>query len=80
MPQQLINIPVRSRTPLVELPRTNKLIRSVEQALASEGRVLVRYSGTENKARIMVEGPDAAKTKTWAEEIAAEMQREIGGA
>jgi len=78
VPQELINIPVKSRTPLNELPLTQKLIRRVESDLAAEGRVLVRYSGTENKARILVEGPDAAKTKSWAEEIAAEMQREIG--
>lgn len=77
VPQHLINIPVASRTPISELPITSALIRKVEGALAGEGRVLVRYSGTENKARIMVEGPDAAKTQSFAEEIAAELAKEV---
>jgi phosphoglucosamine mutase len=40
--------------------------------------VLVRYSGTENKARVMVEGPDAALTKQYAQEIAEALEKEIG--
>lgn len=78
VPQQLVNIHVRKKTPLSELPATSLLVRKIEQQMAGEGRVLVRYSGTENKARIMVEGPDADRTKTWADEIAAQLQAEIG--
>jgi phosphoglucosamine mutase len=79
VPQHLVNIPVRTKTPLSELPKTSGLIRKIERELEGEGRVLVRYSGTENKARIMVEGPDGAKTKRFADEIADSMRQEIGG-
>jgi phosphoglucosamine mutase len=49
----------------------------VESALGAEGRVLVRYSGTEPKARVMIEGTDEAKIRAQAEEIVAVMQKEL---
>lgn len=78
MPQCLVNVKVTKKPPLDELPKTKELIRIVERDLGSTGRVLVRYSGTENKARVMVEGPDKEKTKRLAEEIAETMRLEIG--
>jgi phosphoglucosamine mutase len=74
-PQVLVNIKVRERRPLAELPTVQKLIRAAEEKLARDGRVLVRYSGTEPKARVMVEGPDQTVIKGLADEIAAELQR-----
>jgi phosphoglucosamine mutase len=78
VPQSLLNVPVREKRPLAELPSVSQAIRSAEKALGREGRVLVRASGTENKLRVLVEGPDAAKVKAHAETIAAEIRRAIG--
>jgi phosphoglucosamine mutase len=47
-----------------------KAITDVEQKLGGDGRVLVRYSGTESKARVMIEGTDETLIKAWADEIA----------
>ena len=50
-----------------------------EKALGSEGRVLVRWSGTEPKLRIMIEGPDEARIEGWAQDLAAAARRDLGG-
>jgi phosphoglucosamine mutase len=77
VPQALVNVPVASKPPLGELPGVSARIRAVEAELRGEGRVLVRYSGTENKARVMVEGPDADRTRAYADELAAALVAEI---
>jgi len=69
-PQVLVNVTVARKRPLEELPEVTRLIGQVEGKLGSEGRVLVRYSGTESKVRVMVEGPDEARIRGYAEEIA----------
>ena len=69
-PQVLVNIVVERKVPLDQLPAVGKLIAEVESALGSDGRVLVRYSGTETKARVMIEGPDEGRIKAWADDIA----------
>ena len=69
-PQVLVNVRVRERHPLEGLTAVQALIRDVEERLGSDGRVLVRYSGTEPKARVMVEGPDEASIQGYAREIA----------
>lgn len=71
MPQVLVNLQVERKVPLDQLPAVMKAITDVEQKLAGDGRVLVRYSGTESKARVMIEGSDETLIKTWADEIAA---------
>jgi phosphoglucosamine mutase len=76
-PQLLVNIRVRERKPLDQLPRVQDEIRACESALDGSGRVLVRFSGTEPLARVMVEGPDIAQVKAWAERIAAAIRREL---
>ncbi|MBL0278022.1 MAG: phosphoglucosamine mutase [Anaeromyxobacter sp.] len=78
MPQTLVNVPVSRKLPLGELPAVQKAIAAVEKALGASGRVLVRASGTENKLRVLVEGPDAARVKAHAEAIAAEISRAMG--
>lgn len=76
-PQVLINFKVPRKVPIDELPASTAAIRRVEGLLGSEGRVLVRYSGTEPKARVMIEGTDETIIRTQAEEIVAVMQKEL---
>ena len=76
-PQVLINFKVARKTPLDELPAVQTVIRRVESALGQDGRVLVRYSGTEPKARVMIEGTDENMIRAYAEEIVATMQKAI---
>ena len=71
MPQVLVNLQVERKVPLDQLPEVMKAITDVEQKLGGDGRVLVRYSGTESKARVMIEGSDELLIKSWADEIAA---------
>ena len=77
-PQELVNIKVQKKIPLDELPGVMKAIREVEKRLGNDGRVLVRYSGTEMKARVMVEGPDSAQVGHDAQAIADELLRALG--
>jgi len=77
-PQRLINIPVRERPPLEELSDVSEAIRRAKEDLADEGRVVVRYSGTEPVARVMVEALDAERMIAAAEGIAEVIRREIG--
>jgi phosphoglucosamine mutase len=69
-PQTLVNVRVKERTPVADVPEIQAAIARVESALAGRGRVLVRYSGTEPLLRIMIEGEDQATVQAWAEEIA----------
>ncbi len=78
VPQALVNVVVRDRRPLSDLPEVGRAIESVERALGSEGRVLVRFSGTENKVRVLVEGPDAKRIRAHADLIAGEIRKAIG--
>jgi phosphoglucosamine mutase len=69
VPQAQINVAVGEKRPLQGLPAVQDAIAAVERALGSDGRVLVRYSGTENKARVLVEGPDAERIAGFAQQI-----------
>jgi phosphoglucosamine mutase len=60
MPQLLLNQPVGSKPPLESLPQYQAAYAEAQAQLDGKGRILVRYSGTENKVRVMVEGPDEA--------------------
>jgi len=77
VPQVQINVPVREKRPLDELHGVLRAVTSVERALAGDGRVVVRFSGTENKARVLVEGPDAAVIAAHAERIAGELRKAL---
>ena len=79
LPQVLINVPVTKKTPIEELPTLVAAIRKAEEDFAGNGRVLIRYSGTESKARVMVEGNDAATVSRVAEALADELRRALGG-
>jgi phosphoglucosamine mutase len=72
-PQVLLNIKVERKVPLAELPTVQQLIQAIERELGDEGRVLVRYSGTESKVRIMIEGPHEPTIRARAEQIGAEL-------
>jgi phosphoglucosamine mutase len=77
-PQVLLNFAVAEKRPIEELPSVQKAIAAAEAAMGADGRVLVRYSGTEKKARVMIEGRDEATIRAHAEEIAAALKRAVG--
>jgi len=78
MPQILINQPVGSKPPLESLPKYQAALAAALQDLGGSGRILVRYSGTENKVRVMVEGPDERQVKAMAERLREILRQEIG--
>jgi phosphoglucosamine mutase len=78
LPQALVNVAVREKRPLSELPSVGKAIGAAEKTLGAEGRVLVRFSGTENKVRVLVEGPDAKRIRALADGIAEELRKALG--
>jgi phosphoglucosamine mutase len=73
-PQVLVNVVVGQKRPLDQLPDVGRMIAGVERELGDDGRVLVRYSGTESKVRVMIEGPDEARIRAHAEDIAAALK------
>ncbi|HEX4209513.1 MAG TPA: phosphoglucosamine mutase, partial [Candidatus Binataceae bacterium] len=77
-PQVLENVRVRERMPLGEMPEIGRLISLAEQQLNGSGRLLVRYSGTEMLARVMVEGDDQAAIAAMAEAIGEAIRQRIG--
>jgi len=77
-PQVLLNIPVTSKPPLDSIPGLKEAAEKVESQLGEDGRVLLRYSGTESLARVMVEGPNATVIEEHAKNIAALFVRQIG--
>lgn len=80
LPQVLVNVKVKQRLGLDELPDLGAHIRSVEEKLAGRGRVLVRNSGTEPKVRVMLEGEDAKEIQQYAQDIAATVIKLMGAA
>src|SRR6185369_2627342 len=74
-PQVLINTAVDKKVPLDQLPDVQRMIADIERQLGEDGRVLVRYSGTEAKARVMIEGIDEDRIRGWAEEIAGALAK-----
>lgn len=77
VPQVLINCRVRRRHDLSELKGYDALIVGIEKKLAGEGRVFVRFSGTEPVIRVLVEGPDKIRINEYAEEIAHFLEKEL---
>jgi len=77
-PQKLINVDVKSKPDISTVPEVMEVIDRIEKELGEEGRVLVRYSGTQNMCRVMVEGPSEAVTEKCCVEIAAIVKKSIG--
>jgi phosphoglucosamine mutase len=77
-PQRLQNVRVRERRALHELEAVAREIEECQQEFGSAGRVLVRFSGTEPLARVMVEGPDLARVDEFTDRIATAIRNEIG--
>jgi phosphoglucosamine mutase len=77
-PQELINIEIKEKRPFEKMPAVKKAMDEAEKELGKNGRILVRYSGTENKARVMVEAKDKKTVERIAEKIAAEIRTEVG--
>ena len=77
VPQTLVNVVVKQKRELGELPEVMKVIHGVEEKLGSEGRVLVRFSGTEPKVRILIEGENAARNEAYAKEIAEALSKAL---
>jgi phosphoglucosamine mutase len=78
VPQVLQNVHVRQRIPLEQVPEVSGEIAAAERRLSGSGRLLVRYSGTEMLARIMVEGEDPAEITEIAGQIASVIDRQLG--
>jgi phosphoglucosamine mutase len=78
MPQVLLNVPVSHKPRLEGLTRLAQAVARVESELGEDGRVLLRYSGTESLARVMVEGPDGTRIQQHARELAGLIEAEIG--
>ncbi len=78
VPQVLVNVKLPARRPLEDMPITQRAVRAAEDRLGNEGRVLVRWSGTEPKLRVMIEGPHEGTIKGLAEGIAEQATKEVG--
>jgi phosphoglucosamine mutase len=76
-PQILINIKVKRKAPLEEIPELKNIISKVEKELGEQGRVLVRYSGTQPICRVMLEGPTESETEKLAKAIARVVEDEL---
>ncbi len=80
VPQILKNVTLPSRKKLEDMGALSAATAQVTRALGAEGRVLVRWSGTEPKLRIMIEGPDLALIETYASDLAGAAQQDYAGA
>ncbi|MBU1964189.1 MAG: phosphoglucosamine mutase, partial [Proteobacteria bacterium] len=76
-PQALINVNVKSRPEIATVPEIMAVIQEVEKKLADQGRVLVRYSGTQNMCRVMVEGPSQEETGRHCRQIAEVVEKTL---
>ncbi|KIA76729.1 phosphoglucosamine mutase [Parachlamydia acanthamoebae] len=77
-PQVCVNVKVSSKPTFEALPGVNQKVAEVEEILGDSGRVLLRYSGTENICRVMVEGPKLQQVQQLANQIADEVRKQIG--
>lgn len=77
-PQTLVNVRVREKVPFATLPLVQTAVKTVEKQLAENGRLLLRYSGTERLARVMIEGKSQVEIESYAGQIADAISQEIG--
>jgi phosphoglucosamine mutase len=80
MPQMITNILVREKRPFDTLDKVGQLVTDAEAELKAQGgRIFLRYSGTEPKARLLIEGRDQAMLQKWTEKIAEAIRKQVGG-
>jgi phosphoglucosamine mutase len=79
-PQVLLNVRVRERVDVMAVPAVARVIARVEAAVAGQGRLLIRYSGTEPLLRVMLEGRHKAEIDAWAQEIIDVVAEHLGTA
>jgi phosphoglucosamine mutase len=77
-PQVLVNVKVREKPEIEDHPVLGEAVRAAIGEMGGDGRVVVRYSGTEPKARVMIEGPDEITVRRMADDLAARFRAEIG--
>jgi phosphoglucosamine mutase len=77
-PQRLVNIDVKSKPPIENIPEISAAIKEAEAVLQDQGRVLIRYSGTQSMCRVMVEGPTEEMTDRLTEQLASTVQKCLG--
>lgn len=77
-PQILINVRVKEKRPFAEFSTINKVAHRIENELGSRGRLLLRYSGTEPLARVMIEGESQPQIEGFARQLAAEIEQTLG--
>jgi phosphoglucosamine mutase len=77
-PQTIVNVRVQTRLPLEATPGVAEEVRRAEEALGDRGRIVLRYSGTEPLARVMVEGENEEDVQRWASAIACAIHNAIG--
>ncbi len=77
-PQVLVNVRVRERLPFDEIPGFADARRAAEERMSGNGRILLRYSGTEALARVMVEGADSVLVDAVASDLAAQIRARLG--
>jgi phosphoglucosamine mutase len=77
-PQVLVNVPVVKKPPIDSIAGLGERIGAFEQEMNGGGRVLIRYSGTEPLARVMIEGSDAARIQAMADELASVIRTQLG--
>ena len=73
-----MNIDVKDKPPIEDVPQIMAAIRSVEDRMGEKGRVLVRYSGTQSLCRVMVEGPEEIETRRSCQQIADVVKTTLG--
>jgi len=77
-PQKLVNVRVKHRRPLTELASVQAEIQAAEREFAGSGRVVVRFSGTEPLARVMIEANTDEDVDKWTSRIASAIRSELG--
>ena len=77
-PQVLVNVRVKEKREISGIPSVQAAIRAAEETLQNRGRVVVRYSGTESLARVMIEGENDDQIRRLADDVAAALQAEVG--
>ncbi|HTP66890.1 MAG TPA: phosphoglucosamine mutase [Geobacteraceae bacterium] len=80
LPQVLVNVRVAEKRDIMTFPDISALVRDIEEKMRDEGRILIRYSGTEPLLRVMLEGHDRCQITDWAREIAELVGKNIGDA